>query len=113
MSEDQNPIADEAQTVPEPANAEEALQRAKNAMMFWFDRAIKAEEDVAARDARIAELEGADGTVRVPFDFRAHLQNQREWSERTFGPGERSAGVVDHIRKELCEIEAAPLDLEE
>lgn len=47
------------------------------------------------------------------FDFRAHLLRQREWSGRTFGPGERSKGVVDHIRKELIEIEAKPRDLSE
>lgn len=47
------------------------------------------------------------------FDFAAHLQRQREWSERTFGPGPRTAGVIDHIRKELREIEAAPHDGEE
>lgn len=47
------------------------------------------------------------------FDFRAHLQRQREWSEKTFGPGPRVAGVIDHIRKELREIEAAPDDLSE
>ena len=43
----------------------------------------------------------------------AHLANQREWSERTFGPGARTAGVLDHIRKELAEIEADPTDLGE
>jgi hypothetical protein len=43
----------------------------------------------------------------------AHLGRQREWSARTFGPGSRTKGVVDHIRKELAEIEAAPLDLSE
>lgn len=47
------------------------------------------------------------------FDFREHLQRQREWSERTFGPGDRAAGVIDHIRKELTEIEENPTDLEE
>ena len=47
------------------------------------------------------------------FDFRAHLQRQREWSARTFGPGDRAKGVVDHIRKELNEIEADPGDLKE
>lgn len=47
------------------------------------------------------------------FDFRAHLERQREFSSRTFGPGMRTAGVVDHIRKELCEIERAPTDLTE
>ena len=45
------------------------------------------------------------------FDFRAHLHRQREWSERTFGPGERAQGIIDHIRKELREIEADPQDL--
>lgn len=47
------------------------------------------------------------------FDFLAHLARQRAFSEKTFGPGERTQGVCDHIRKELGEIEKAPLDLEE
>lgn len=47
------------------------------------------------------------------FDMLAHLQRQREWSGRTFGPGPRTAGVIDHIRKELREIEADPTDLSE
>ena len=47
------------------------------------------------------------------FDFRAHLQRQRDWSGETFGPGTRTAGVIDHIRKELCEIEADPADISE
>lgn len=42
-----------------------------------------------------------------------HLERQREWSRATFGPGPRAAGVVDHIRKELREIEADPTDLTE
>lgn len=51
--------------------------------------------------------------AQAAFDFRAHLERQREFSSRTFGPGMRTAGVVDHIRKELCEIERAPTDLTE
>jgi hypothetical protein len=47
------------------------------------------------------------------FDLRAHLERQAAWSERTFGPGSRAAGVVDHIRRELHEIEADPGDLKE
>lgn len=47
------------------------------------------------------------------MDLIAHIHRQREWSERTFGPGERANGVVAHIRKELAEIEAAPGDLME
>lgn len=44
------------------------------------------------------------------MDLIKHLHRQREFSERTFGPGARTAGVCDHIRKELVEIEAAPND---
>lgn len=43
----------------------------------------------------------------------AHLEEQRAWSERTFGPGPRTLGVVDHIRKELKEILDNPDDLNE
>lgn len=60
----------------------------------------------------IAAPTGAEGR-KEPFDFAAHLQRQREFSERTFGPGARTQGVVDHIRKELTEILAKPDDLSE
>ncbi|RKR92818.1 uncharacterized protein DUF550 [Micromonospora pisi] len=53
----------------------------------------------------------AEGTGAV-IDA-AHLTRQREFSERTFGPGSRTHGVLDHIRKELREIEADPEDLGE
>lgn len=42
-----------------------------------------------------------------------HIYRQRKFSLRTFGPGTRTAGVCDHIRKELAEIAAAPNDLSE
>lgn len=42
-----------------------------------------------------------------------HLAHQRDWSLQTFGPGLRTAGVTDHISKELDEIRAAPSDLSE
>lgn len=41
----------------------------------------------------------------LQFDLVAHLRRQREFSERTFGPGARLQGVCDHIRKELVEVE--------
>jgi hypothetical protein len=47
------------------------------------------------------------------FDLVAHLERQRQFSFQTFGPGVRTKGVIDHIRKELIEIEAAPHDLNE
>lgn len=43
----------------------------------------------------------------------AHLAHQREWSRETFGPGSRLLGVLDHIRKELQEIEDNPADVSE
>ena len=45
------------------------------------------------------------------MDLVEHIARQMEFSERTFGPGARTAGVVAHIRKELVEIEAKPDDL--
>jgi hypothetical protein len=48
-----------------------------------------------------------------PAINEAHIEHQRQWSRETFGPGPRTAGVVDHIRKELVEVEENPLDLGE
>ncbi len=47
------------------------------------------------------------------FSLIEYLYRQRAFSEKTFGPGTRTQGVIDHIRKELIEIEAAPTDLKE
>lgn len=45
------------------------------------------------------------------MNFIEYLRRQRDFTFRTFGPGTRAAGVIDHIRKELREIEADPNDL--
>lgn len=42
-----------------------------------------------------------------------HIDRQRKFSYKTYGPGNHTEGVIDHIRKELIEIEEAPEDLEE
>lgn len=47
------------------------------------------------------------------FDFEAHLARQAAFSALTFGPGARTEGICDHIRKELEEVAAAPGDLKE
>lgn len=47
------------------------------------------------------------------MDLRQHLLRQMAWSHATFGPTERRAGVIDHIRKELKEIEASDGDTAE
>ncbi len=51
---------------------------------------------------------GGEGVTIAAF-----IREQAEWSERTFGPGERTAGNIDHIRKELTEVEANPTDVTE
>ena len=72
-------------------------------------------ECAVAAIKRLAQPAQAAQPVGVAdvFDFAAHLQRQRGWSGATFGPGARVQGVVDHIRKELKEIEADPGDLKE
>ncbi|MEY4376246.1 MAG: hypothetical protein RJB26_796 [Pseudomonadota bacterium] len=42
----------------------------------------------------------------LQFDMVAHLRRQMEFSARTYGPGDRTEGVCDHIRKELNEVQA-------
>lgn len=44
------------------------------------------------------------------MDLEQHLLRQMAWSHATFGPGERRKGVLDHIRKELVEIETSQGD---
>jgi hypothetical protein len=46
------------------------------------------------------------------FDLLAHLERQHAWSTKTFGPGERLAGVLDHITKEIEEVRKQPTDIE-
>lgn len=47
------------------------------------------------------------------FDLEAHLKRQMAFSHATFGPGERMQGVLDHIRKEIVEVEQSNGDSNE
>ena len=47
------------------------------------------------------------------MDLKQHLIRQMAFSHATFGPGERREGVIDHIRKELVEVEQAHGDAAE
>lgn len=53
------------------------------------------------------------GKPKKPSIDEDHLNRQRNWSTKTFGPGHRTGGVIEHIRKELDEIEGNPLDVDE
>ncbi|PPD34939.1 MAG: hypothetical protein CTY21_09475 [Methylomonas sp.] len=47
------------------------------------------------------------------MELESYLRRQIEFSEQTFGPGRRTAMVLDHLRKELREVEQNPDDIEE
>lgn len=47
------------------------------------------------------------------LDLVEHLRRQQAFSRKAFGPGRRVAALLDHLRKELAEIEADPASLEE
>ena len=45
--------------------------------------------------------------------FQHFLVRQMRFGHATFGPGNRREGVIDHIRKELVEVEEGDGDLKE
>lgn len=47
------------------------------------------------------------------MDFSYYVKQQKEWSIKTFGEGQRVEGVLKHIEKELAEIREHPQDLTE
>ncbi|BCB18022.1 hypothetical protein OCUBac02_09160 [Bosea sp. ANAM02] len=90
-----------------------------------LSRAVKAEQELSAHKAvhniglpqegyrELVWREAHEFYEAGGFDLVAHLERQRAFSHKTFGPGARTKGVIDHIRKELAEIEAQPDDIEE
>lgn len=51
----------------------------------------------------------------MTYDLIDHIEQQMKWSAETFGPSEVRGplGPLDHIKKEVGEVEADPHDLEE
>ena len=45
--------------------------------------------------------------------FEAYLARHQAWSRQTFGDGRQTAGLTEHIEKEVAEIRARPDDLAE
>ena len=77
-----------------------------------------AEEEQKRSRVAEAERDRLAGVVAVVTaggerDLVTLLTAQREWSEATFGPGDRLHGLLDHLRKELVEIEESPADVTE
>ena len=64
-----------------------------------------------AVDAELVERrKQLEGDAAEALDI-SHLAHQHAWSVTTFGPGPRLLGVLDHLRKELGEVEATPDDV--
>lgn len=92
----------------------------KPSWLVPFDQLTEADKEVDRRIGEVLAHFGQGCGLRnfyIPceraFDLVSHLYRQRAFSERTFGPGERTAANLAHIRKELLEIEANPRDLTE
>lgn len=84
----------------------------------WYGEGGSSLDPVHLMDAMVAvtALDAYDKTHHVdasPSIDATHLAHQREWSRQTFGPGARLLGILDHIHKELLEIEGDPSDLGE
>lgn len=47
------------------------------------------------------------------INFEEFVNLKGDWCRRIFGPGLRTKGICEHIRKELLEIEREPESLEE
>ena len=62
---------------------------------------------------KVPSTSSRDTVYKIEFDLVRHIQDQREFSFKTFGPGPRTEAIIDHIKKELVEVEAKPHDLEE
>jgi hypothetical protein len=45
------------------------------------------------------------------MNLKKHIENQKTWSQKTFGPGMRTEGIIKHISKEFEEIRKKPQDL--
>lgn len=79
----------------------------------WAITAHRGPQDLRLYDLPATVLYRPDAPAPSFAITAEHIERQRAFSLRTFGPGARTAGVVDHIRKELAEVEAAPDDLSE
>ena len=110
MSDAQNPATREAlMALLDPSGDDRHIGR------NWAGMVLHPKQAVAIADAIFTVLHPAP--VAVPpsaFGITAgHLERQKAFSQETFGPGSRLAGVLDHIRKELVEVEVEPGDMSE
>lgn len=68
---------------------------------------------VMTPELRVALASAPSPEAGAGGDLVSYLHRQWAWSKETFGPALRTKGIVQHITKELREIEAEPHDLAE
>ena len=98
-----------------------ALAPSGKAMVTDVERAWNAISDDMNRWDMLSEEEretfiafaAALAQAEQPVALEDYFERQIDWSRQTFGPALRTKGVIDHIRKELKEIEQDPHDLSE
>jgi hypothetical protein len=78
-----------------------SLEEAKAVAQSDYESRIR-----ASLTAQVQDVAGAE-------TLETYYGRQIEWSRETFGPALRTKGIIDHIKKELREIEADPHDLSE
>lgn len=49
----------------------------------------------------------------MSMDLERYLQEQKDWSEIVFGKGQRTEGILEHIRLESVEVRNEPDDVYE
>lgn len=67
-------------------------------------------------DEIIHEVERHKARIKLTFDLVQYLYRQIKFSEKAFGTTDkvdRTKGIIDHIKKELIEVEESPDDIEE
>ena len=59
--------------------------------------------------------EGVHSTTGIQqiMNLEKHLKRQQDFTVKTFGPGERTTGILKHIEDELKEVAQAPNDISE
>lgn len=78
------------------------------ARITYRDGSVVAMTDISLTRLSIAIEEKFPAAIDEDF-----IADFARWNFATFGPGFRTSGTIDHIRKELAEIEADPTDAKE
>lgn len=94
------------------ARAEEILSLLRCAAKDWDYTGDHRIDAKAIFDA-LAKYDSARSKAAPSFDLVSHLDRQRAWSGKTFGPGPRTAGLLKHLGDELLEAAEHPGDIDE